>query len=122
MRAVPSEERQAEARQIGARLRWAREAAEMTRPQLANHVGVDHTHIKFLETGIRGPSVYLINSLCLVLDIDPNYLLTGQTDGLPRDLRARLRADHPECGHEPWHPTVRSVATPHYRARKASLA
>jgi len=122
MRAVPSEQRQEEARQIGERLRAARLAAEMTRAQLGNHVGCDETHIKFLETGKRGPSVYLINSLCLVLEIDPNYLLTGRTDRLRPGLRARLAAARIDGAYATRHPAAHSVAAAGSHVRKASLA
>jgi transcriptional regulator with XRE-family HTH domain len=95
-RAVVSQERHATASEIGLRLRWARQVQELSRKQLANLAGVDLSTIKYLETGRRAPSIFLLMSLTHILGIDANYLLAAQTHGLHEELRAKLLSAHPE--------------------------
>lgn len=85
-----------EAKRIGQRLAWARKAQNMTRQQLANAVGVDHSMIRYMELGQRVPSVFLAMSLMHVLQISPQYLLWGEMLRVEPGLAARLTHLHPE--------------------------
>ena len=90
------EAHQIEATLIGKRLRWAREAADMTQVQLAAHCGVEPITIRVMEAGKRAPSVFLAMSLCHVLRISPHYLLWGILQEVDPVMLAKLSRAHPE--------------------------
>jgi DNA-binding XRE family transcriptional regulator len=87
-----------EAMLIGQRVSWAREAHELNRQQLAKCVGTSRDAIHKIETGLRIPSVFLVQSLCHVLRISPQYLLWGSLQGVDEELAATLAVAHPELG------------------------
>jgi transcriptional regulator with XRE-family HTH domain len=91
-----TEEQRAEARRIGQRLAWAREAQGLTRQQLAALAGIDVSMARNMEIGDRVPSVFLAMSLCHILRISPQYLLWGMLQGVDGELSARLARQHPE--------------------------
>jgi transcriptional regulator with XRE-family HTH domain len=91
-----TETQKAEARLIGQRLRWAREAQDIGRPELAERLGVDITMVRNMEIGERVPSVFLAMSLCHILGISPQYLLWGMLQGVEGELSAKLAREHPE--------------------------
>jgi transcriptional regulator with XRE-family HTH domain len=90
------DDQQVEARRIGERLRWAREAQNITRLNLATYAGIDWTMIRHIEHGRRVPSVFLVMSLCHILRISPQYLLWGVLSGLDEELHTKLAREHPE--------------------------
>jgi transcriptional regulator with XRE-family HTH domain len=91
-----TEEQRAEARRIGQRLAWAREAHGLTRGELATHAGIDISFVRNMEIGARVPSVFLAMSLCHILRISPQYLLWGMLQGVDGELSAKLARAHPE--------------------------
>lgn len=55
------------------RLRRAREMRGITQAELANEVGIDQSHIAFLETGMRSPSPDVLESLSEFLGLPASY-------------------------------------------------
>lgn len=55
---------------VGARVRAARKAADMTQAQLAARVGVTRGAISRLEAGGRDTTVTRLAAICEVLDLD----------------------------------------------------
>ena len=112
-----------ESKKIGERLKWAREALDLSRVQLADEVGVDWTMIRHIENGTRVPSIFLALALIHVLDISPQYLLWGVLEGVEPTLHTKLAALHPELRHassttlptRPAHGNMRSA-----RSRRAA--
>ena len=92
---TPFDEQKEEAKQIGVRVRWARELLDKTPTQLAAHMGVDASTLRHIETGIRLPSIHMLMSLCHVLRISPQYLLWGTLEGVEPELAATLKSRHP---------------------------
>ena len=90
------EDQKEEALAFGRRLGWAREMVSGSPTRLAADVGVDTSTIRYIERGMRMPSVPLLKLLCHVLRISPDYLLWGSLAGIDPELAARLKAAHPE--------------------------
>ncbi len=90
------EEQKEEAIAFGKRLGWVREMVSGSPTRLAADVGVDTSTIRYIERGMRMPSVPLLKLLCHVLRISPDYLLWGSLAGVDPELAARLKAAHPE--------------------------
>lgn len=61
---------------LGAVLRKARGEAGMTQRELAAQLGVKASHIAYLESGQRRPSMALLQKLGHVFDLDAATLLT----------------------------------------------
>jgi transcriptional regulator with XRE-family HTH domain len=55
--------------QFGKCLQSQRVTRGLSQEQLAELINVDRTYISFLERGKRNPSLKLLNSLCIALDI-----------------------------------------------------
>ena len=80
---------------FGERLRWARELVSGGPTRLAADVGVDTSAIRHIERGARLPSLHLLQALCHVLRISPQYLMEGSLAAVDPELAARLKAAHP---------------------------
>jgi transcriptional regulator with XRE-family HTH domain len=93
---TPYEELKVDAVALGDRLRWAREMVSGGPTRLAADVGVDTSAIRHIERGARLPSLHLLQALCHVLRISPQYLLDGSLAGVDPELAAKLKAAHPE--------------------------
>ena len=83
-------------RQLGVRLKWARELVEPNRAEFARSVGVDVSTIRNIENGTRAPSVALLMQICHSLRISFEYLLHGELRGVDGELAALLSQHHPE--------------------------
>jgi transcriptional regulator with XRE-family HTH domain len=81
---------------MGRRLRWVREAYDMTQGQMARAVGLDQTTWSYYESGKRWPDQFAAVRLVARLKISVAYLLEGSLDGVERELAIRLAASHPE--------------------------
>jgi transcriptional regulator with XRE-family HTH domain len=81
---------------IGTRLRWVREAMDISQEKIALAVGVDQTTWSLYEKGKRTPDQFRIPQLIGKLGITVPYLLGGGLDGVERDLAIQLAARHPE--------------------------
>ena len=66
-------------KQIGARIKAAREAAEYTQEQFAEKVDLSIQHVSNLERGIAGPSIDAVIKMCKVLGVSCDYLLLGHS-------------------------------------------
>ena len=89
------DEQKEEALAFGERLRWVREMVSGSPTRLAADAGVDTSTIRYIERGMRMPSVALLKLLCHVLRISPDYLLWGSLAGVDPELAAKLKAAHP---------------------------
>ncbi len=92
---TPYEELRVDKEQLGERLRWARELVSGGPTRLAADVGVDTSAIRHIERGVRLPSLHLLQALCHVLRISPQYLMEGSLAGVEPELAAKLKAAHP---------------------------
>ena len=81
---------------LGRRLCWARELVSGSQSQLARDVGVQRSMIQKIEAGQRNPSIYLLQSICHVLRISPQYLFAGSLQGVDGELAVMLLERHPE--------------------------
>lgn len=66
--------------ELGARIRFAREAKGFSRESLAKAAGISPQFLAELEIGSKGASAKTICSLCKALKATPNYLLLGRED------------------------------------------
>lgn len=81
--------------EIGQRLKWVREALELSQTQIADICGVDQTTWSAYELGNRLPDHFRIPQLCGKLRISVSYLLSGDLDGVEPRLAIALAAHHP---------------------------
>ena len=58
---------------FGDRIRNGRKAAGLTQRQLADRLGVSNTSISNWEKGLSRPDADMIQKLCHILTLDPNY-------------------------------------------------
>ena len=86
-------------RTLGQVVRQARDAHELTQRQLATRLGVKASHVAYIESGQRRPSLGLVRRIADVLDLDRKELLflahpearhlvkerSGQAEEQPRD-------------------------------------
>lgn len=67
---------------FGDKIRDARKAAGLTQRQLADRLGVSNTSISNWEKGLSRPDADMIQKLCCILSLDPNYFYgTENTPG-----------------------------------------
>lgn len=84
------------AKDIGRRIRWARELVEPNRAEFARAMGVDRSTIRDIESGRRPPSVFAVMEISHRLRVSPDYILLGKMRGVDGELAARLALLHPE--------------------------
>jgi len=61
--------------EIGQRLRAIRQSHELTQAELADILGVRHTHISGIERGVRGVTVQQLVKLCRAMGVSPADVL-----------------------------------------------
>lgn len=76
---------------LGMRLREARDAKRLSRPQLHELTGIPARSIEKFELGIMSPSTDRLQKLSDVLDISIDYLISGQ-DKQPENIEPNLDA------------------------------
>ena len=76
---------------FGDRIRDARKAAGLTQRQLADSLGVSNTSISNWEKGLSRPDADMIQKLCQLLCLQPNYFYG--TENAPADDRKRTVRD-----------------------------
>lgn len=81
---------------IGERLRWVREALDLSQTEIGAVVGVTQTAWGKYEQGIRTPDQFKIPEVLSRLRISREYLLGSTLDGVERNLAIRIAAAHPE--------------------------
>ena len=76
---------------FGDRIRDARKAAGLTQRQLSERLGVSNTSISNWEKGLSRPDADMIQKLCHILSLQPNYFYG--TENAPADSRKRIVSD-----------------------------
>lgn len=85
---------------IGQRIRWARELVVPNRAEFARLMGVDRSTIQKIEDGERAPSIFNVLDISHRLRVTPDYILLGSMRGVDSELAFRLGQAHPELGPE----------------------
>jgi transcriptional regulator with XRE-family HTH domain len=62
-------------KQIGINIRKRRDALGLSQEALAHESGIHRTYISGLERGIRNPTVTIVQSIAVALDVSPSKLL-----------------------------------------------
>lgn len=83
-------------REVGLRIRWARELVEPNRAAFARLMGVDRTTLQKIEDGDRPPSIFNVMEIAHRLRVTCDYILTGSLRGVDGELAALLVSQHPE--------------------------
>lgn len=76
---------------FGDRIREGRKAAGLTQRQLAQQLGVTNTSISNWEKGLSRPDADMIQKLCQILCLQPNYFYGAET--APAEDRKRNVSD-----------------------------
>lgn len=84
------------AKEVGKRIRWARELVQPNRAEFARLMGVDRSTVRDMESGRRPPSIFSVLELSHRLRVTPDYILLGTLRGVDGELAARLVRLHPE--------------------------
>ena len=58
---------------FGEKIRSARKAAGLTQRALAQMLGVANTSVSNWEKDLSRPDAYMLQTLCLILTVEPNY-------------------------------------------------
>lgn len=83
-------------KEIGARIRWARELVVPNRAAFARAIGVDRTTVQKIEDGDRPPSVFNVLDFAYRLRVSTDYILRGSMLGVDAELADSLLRAHPE--------------------------
>ncbi len=67
--------------EMGRRIRKQREFLELTREDLAAHLGVSSKFIADIEYGDKGISIKKLYLLAQILEVSADYILAGEMDG-----------------------------------------
>ena len=81
---------------MGSRIRWARQLVEPNRAAFARKQQVDRTTLHKIEDGDRAPSVFLVAELSHKLRVSTDYIILGTMRGVDGELAAQLLHAHPE--------------------------
>jgi len=80
-------------REIGQRIRRARELEGLTQPELAKKIGYESaTAISLIESGERSVQISMLGKIAEILHQDVQFLLTGSTPKRA-EIKVALRAD-----------------------------
>lgn len=83
-------------REIGNRIRWARELVIPNRAEFARLEEIDTSTIAKIEAGTRPPSVFNVIGFARRLRVSADYILFGSMRGVDSELAALLVYHHPE--------------------------
>lgn len=64
-----------ELKQMGKRMRFARQMAELTQEQLAQKIGVSASYLGLIERGARRMNVEMLYDICVQLSVSADVLL-----------------------------------------------
>jgi DNA-binding XRE family transcriptional regulator len=81
---------------MGSRIRWARQLVEPNRAAFARKLQVDRTTLHKIEDGDRAPSVFLVAELSHKLLVSTDYIILGTLRGVDGEMAAKLLEAHPE--------------------------
>jgi len=82
--------------EVGARIRCTRELFEITQAELAQALGVNPSAVSHYESGNYQMQYDAIVRFVFAFGVDANWLLYGDTTGLPRLLRAHFEREFPD--------------------------
>lgn len=68
---------------FGDKIRTARKAAKLTQRELADKIGVSNTSISNWEKNLSRPDPDIIQNLCWILGVSPNYFFDEETKNTP---------------------------------------
>ena len=83
-------------KEMGNRIRWARQLVEPNRAAFARVLDVDRTTLHKIEDGARAPSVFLVAELSWRLRVPTDYIIHGTLRGVDGEMAAQLLEAHPE--------------------------
>ncbi len=69
-------------KKLGERIRYIRKELKMTQEEFGKQIGVKGNTMTGYERGTRNPSDAIINSICLVYNINQTWLRTGDGDDI----------------------------------------
>lgn len=88
-------------KQMGRRIKWARELVASNIAEFSRLLGVHRTTIVKIEDGSRAPSISLVLDISRRLRVTPDYILIGSLYGVDEELAYRLLRRHPELNRPP---------------------
>lgn len=83
-------------RQMGERIRWARELVEPSATVFARVLGLHRSTILKIEDGSRAPSLRLVFDISRRLRVTSHYILTGSLSDADPEIAHWLLHFHPE--------------------------
>ena len=93
----PMREKKEINREVGRRVRQAREAAGLTQERFAELIGVSPQNVSCVERGLAGVSLTVLRRMCEILHVSSDFLLMGECAGNNADAIAhRLEKLPPE--------------------------
>ncbi len=87
--------------QLGETVRNQREALGLTQRALAQKLGVEASHVAFIETGRRKPSLKLVGRLASILGLDSQELLI-LAHPEAKDLLTEVKPEKPRKTSPSW--------------------
>lgn len=77
---------------MGTRIKIRRKELRMKQGELAELLGISNNHMSSIENGRQKPSMDTFISICVFLDVSPDYLLLGtmKAHNIPRDISDKL--------------------------------
>ena len=69
--------------ELGLKIGSKRREKNLTQDELADLLNISNNHLSSIENGRSGPSYSLFKKLCIELELDPGYLMFGDSDGIP---------------------------------------
>lgn len=78
---------------MGNRIRLRRRELNIKQTELAEKLEISNNHMSSIETGKQKPSLDIFVSICIHLNVSPDYLLLGTMRGhnVPQDISEKLR-------------------------------
>lgn len=81
---------------IGSRIREARDAADLTQPQLADLIGINWKTLSAIERSVQNPSLKTICKISDALAVSCDYLLMGVKHGETPTTFERIKYLNPK--------------------------
>jgi transcriptional regulator with XRE-family HTH domain len=72
---------------IGQKINQLRVEKKLSMRELGEKIGITHSHISKLESGINSPSVELLEKLAQFFDIDISYFFAKDDEGFTKNER-----------------------------------
>lgn len=70
---------------LGEKIRNAREDLDLTQQYMAEHIPINQSNYSKIERDVQEPSIAQLRQICILLNLDPRYLLDVDCDGsLPK--------------------------------------